>query len=507
MNNFAAGNTLGPVLKEIKSKQNSFWSKVAGKQTLALFHSVALRVPAYKDFLKKQKVHPEKIRTIEDFKFVPPVNKQNYLHLYPYEKLFWDGTIKKPLTIHSTSGSTGEATYFQRQVQFDLRREIILENFFRANEQTLQGPTLFIVTFGMGIWSAGMGIHTAAYLSVNRNNFPISIIAPGVSKIETLKILKNLAPHYKQVIIAGYPPFVKDVIDEALDLGIDTRKINMRFVFTGEAFTEELREYLATKTNIRNIFLDTMNTYGTSEFGATAVETPLSILARRLGYARRPIFKSLFGSITKTPTIAQYIPHFVNFEAENGELFLTGDSPMPLIKYQSGDNGGVMSYEQLEYALRENGIDLETQCRKYGLTSHVSRLPMVYVYERKNLTASLYGVLIYPEFIKVALFDRQLIKFLTGKFTMLTKYDKRHNQYLEINLELRKGVKFKKVFEQKTLKKIVQTLRNRSSEYNELVTNMKIRVHPTVVFWDYEYELFFAAGNKQKWVKQLKPVT
>lgn len=488
--------------QSLKNRPSDDWLKVEEKEILTLFHSASKRVPAYRDFLDKNKINPEKIKTIEDFKLLPPTNKENYFNAYPYEQLFWDGKIQKPLTIHSTSGSTGEPTYFQREYNTDLRREFIIENFFKSNELTITGPTLFIITFGMGIWSAGMGIYTAAYLSVNRNKFPISVVSPGISKVETLKVLRKLATHYKQVIIAGYPPFVKDVLDEASHEGLDVKKMNLRFVFTGETFPEEFRDYLSAEAGVKNIFLDTMNTYGTSEFGATAVETPLSIAVRRLICKDDKVFKGLLGNIAKTPTIAQYVPYFVNFECNNGELFISGDNPTPFIKYQSGDHGGVLRFSEVKETLANHGLDLEEECARIGISGDIYKLPFVYIYERKNLTASLYGVLIYPEFIKTALYDKELSKFLTGKFSMSTKYDKHQNQYLEINLELKKTQTAKPGYEEAALKKIVGALTRKSSEYKELFSNMGDRVQPRLAFWPYEHPGYFTPGNKQKWVNQ-----
>jgi len=493
-------NKLGNIISLFKNKDVDYWTKIGAKEILKLFHAASKRVPAYKDFLRKNQINPEKIKTLEDFSSVPPIDKNNYLRVYPYEQLVWDGDIKKPTTIHSTSGSTGEPTYFQRDLMSDFRREVIINNFFRYNELTISGPTLFIITFSVGIWSAGMGIYTAAYLTSNLNKYPISIISPGISKIEILKILKNIAPNFKQVIIAGYPPFVKDIIDDALHEGIDLRKFNLRFVFTGEAFSEKFRDYISDKVGIKNIFIDTMNTYGTSEFGATAVETPLSILVRRL--VNKKVFNELFGNISRVPTLAQYIPHFINFECVDGELFLTGDGPIPLIKYKSGDNGGILTYQRLEEVLSNNGIDIEKESKKLGIFKYIYKLPLVFVYERKNLTTTVYGVLIYPEFIKAALLDEQLSQFLTGKFTMIQKSNKEQDQYLEVNLELKKDIDFEKQYEEIALKRILEILIEKSSEFRELYKSLGEKVYPKIVFWPYEHHEYFTTGMKQKWVKK-----
>ena len=101
-NNYSAGR----VIKLIYSKKSLFWEKVRKDRTLKLFHEAAKRVPAYKDFLKKQNINHEKIRAFNDFQNVPTISKDNYLREYPQKLLNWDGSIGKPLVFTSTSGST-----------------------------------------------------------------------------------------------------------------------------------------------------------------------------------------------------------------------------------------------------------------------------------------------------------------------------------------------------------------------------------------------------------------
>jgi len=494
--------SVNDIIRQIQRKKSKFWLVERERMILDLFHSTSQRVPAYKDFLKRNKVNPAKVKNLKDFALVPPTDKVNYLHAYPIEKLFWEGNIKKPLTFHATSGSTGEPTYFQRDRESDLVREVIIGKFFKNDELTVKGPTLFVVTFGMGVWSAGMGIYSAAYLAGNDIKLPVSVITPGLNKAEISKILKKLAPRFKQVIIAGYPPFVKDLIDNAVHEGINIRKLNLRLIFTGEAFPEEFRDYLIEKKAVRNIYTDTMNTYGTSELGAIAVETPLSILGMRLAHKDRTIFNNLFGASVKTPTLAQYIPTFVNFECVNGELFFTGNSPAPLVKYQSGDHGGIFTYNEFAEVLGESSISIQKKSEELKISKYTSELPFVYVYERKNLATTLYGILIYPEFIKTALLDKRLNYFLTGKFTMITKYDGRNNQYLEINLELKKGLDWKKIYAKDSLRIVTDVLRKKSSEFRELSDHLRGRRLLKFVFWPYEHPKYFTLSNKHKWVKK-----
>ena len=107
----------------------TYWNRERERKALRLFHAVAYRVPAYRDFLKKNKVVPERIRTFKDFELVPPISKKTYLREYPLEKLCWDGSLKKPLVFTATSGSTGEPFYFPRNEKLDWEYSILVELF------------------------------------------------------------------------------------------------------------------------------------------------------------------------------------------------------------------------------------------------------------------------------------------------------------------------------------------------------------------------------------------
>ncbi|MEK9176910.1 MAG: hypothetical protein AAB923_01300, partial [Patescibacteria group bacterium] len=272
------------------------------------------------------------------------------------------------------------------------------------------------------------------------------------------------------------------------------------FIFTGEAFSEEFRDYLALKAHVRNVVIDTMNIYGTSELGPVAVETPLAVLTRRL--LHKSAFADLFGDIKKVPTLAQYVPNLVNFECVDGELYFTGDDAIPLMRYQSGDHGGLFTFQEVRDILARNDIDIMKAASRAGISRHVSELPFVYVYERKNLVTTLYGALIYPEYFRAALLSRGLHRFITGKFSMVQRYDKNQDQYIEVNIELRRNVASKKIIEREVLKKVVEALKERSSEFTELYKNLRERVYPKLVFWPYEHPQYFTPGTKQQWVKK-----
>ena len=172
----------------LKTKPGKYWQHRGEKKTLKLFHEMADRVPAYKDFLKKSGVKPKLIKSIGDFKNVPLTSKENYLQSYPLQKLAWDGNFKKQRwTISSTSGSTGEPFYFPRtseqEAQFTLTSEMMLMEYFEIDRFS----TLFIDCFALGVWIGGMFMNQIIKNIMAAGTYNMSLITPGADKVETLK--------------------------------------------------------------------------------------------------------------------------------------------------------------------------------------------------------------------------------------------------------------------------------------------------------------------------------
>lgn len=493
-------DTPSKILGDISDKDSNFWMHEREQTALRVFHTAAQCVPAYKDFLKKNRVKPSDIKTFKDFQEkVPVTSKKNYLLQYSLDQLSLGGHLIKPLVFTSTSGSTGEPFYFSRGNELDWQSSIAHELYFRNGTHGTNKSTLVIICFGMGVWIGGL-ITYQAFKLLGERGYPISIITPGINKEEIFKTLKKLAPNFEQVILAGYAPFIKDIVDEA-----SSRKIvfkNVRLLFAAEAFTENFRDYLAKKTSINNVLLDTMNIYGSADIGTMAFETPLSILVRRLAIKKRKLFSDIFTFVHKTPTLAQYNPSFIVFESPKGEILLTGNNSLPLVRYSIGDHGGQYSYREIEEKCREHGVNITNEAEKASIENKLYQLPFVYVYERMDFSTTLYGLQIYPETIKEVLIKKPFSNYLTGKMTLVTRFDNNQNQYLEINLELQRNKNAGTLLKKHLLSKVVENLRNKSSEFHELSNYLKEKADPKLIFWSCEDPLHFKPGVKQKWVKK-----
>ena len=85
---------------------------------------------------------------------------------------------------------------------------------------------------------------------------------------------------------------------------------------------------------------------------------------------------------------------------------------------------------------------------------------------------------------------------------MFTRFDRRHNEYLEINIELKPGIRPTKKLKQVVGKVVGESLLKYNAEHRNNATLMPGKVNPRIILWSHEHPLHFKPGTKQKWVKQ-----
>src|SRR5690349_4861961 len=247
------------------------------KAALNLFYQTAKEVPAYGDFLQKHGVHYKKIKTIEDFgKYVPVTNKQNYISQYPLHMLSPKGDLFSNQVIAASSGTTGLPFFWPRGPIQDAEGIELHEKIYRDIFQANKLKTLVVVCFSMGEWVAGLFTATST-LGVASKGYKINVVTPGLERASAVKSIQTLGHYYDQIIIAGYPPFLKDVLDECVQSGIDWSKLNVKLLMAGEGISEEWRDYVLKEVRASNPLTDAINIYGSADATMLGHETPASI--------------------------------------------------------------------------------------------------------------------------------------------------------------------------------------------------------------------------------------
>lgn len=301
----------------------------------------------------------------------------------------------------------------------------------------------------------------------------------------------------------GYPPFIKDVVDEAENYDIDWKKYNLKVLTATEGYSEKFREYLIKKLSIKNRYKDILNIYGSVELGTMSHETPISNLIRKISLDKPEIFKMLFPHADEVPTLAQYYPNIVFFEEINGEVVASGyGSSFPLIRYRFRDRGGVIPFKDMVNKLKKLGIDIIKLAKQENISNTVFKLPFVYVYGRSDFVVIVRGANIYPENIRSGLIDDLLEDFVTGKFCMRKAENKKFEEYLEINIELKRNVKADVKLKDRITEILLNSLKNKNSEFNYLFNTEGVKLTPKVILYKYEHPKYFSQGIKQTWIKK-----
>ncbi|AFZ34715.1 hypothetical protein Sta7437_1144 [Stanieria cyanosphaera PCC 7437] len=466
----------------------------ADKQILDLFHEVANTVPAYQAFLKENQIEPQSIQTLADFQNLPLLTKENYIKKYPLSELCRQGLLEQCDTIAVSSGSTGEPTFWPRFLSDEFQITTRFEQIFYDSFQADTRSTLAVVCFSLGTWVGGM-YTTNCCRHLAAKGYPITVVTPGNNKIEIFRVIKQLSPCFDQVVLLGYPPFLKDIIDSGIAEGINWQEYSLKLVMAGEVFSEEWRSLIAERIGSTNPCFDFASLYGTADAGVLGNETPLSICIRRF-FAHNPTeAKTMFGE-SRLPTLVQFDPTSRYFETRHNTLLFSGDNGIPLIRYHIADTGGIIPYEQMWQFLQQHGFDplAELQSER-----GINAFPFVYIFGRSAFTVSYYGANIYPENIHVGLEQPGIRDWVTGKFVMEVREKEDQNRYLSIVVELAPNIKANENMENAIAFAIYTQLLRLNSEFaNYVPTQSQL---PQVALLPFCEPNYFPAGVKHRYTR------
>lgn len=475
---------------------------------IALFQNVAATVPAYQSFLAENNINPASIQTWEEFQKLPLITKDNYLRRYPLAELCRGGKLATCDFIAVSSGSTGKPTFWPRFISDELQIATRFEQIFYDSFWADTRSTLAVICFALGTWVGGMyTANCCRYLA--SKGYPVTVVTPGNNKTEIFRVVRELGSDFEQVVLLGYPPFVKDVIDSGIASGVEWQKYRIKMVFAGEVFSEEWRSLVGDRTNSDNLYYNSASLYGTADAGVLGNETPLSICIRRFLANNPEAARNLFGE-SRLPTLVQYDPKSRFFEVnEGGTLLFSGDNGIPLIRYHISDNGGLISYEAMLNFLAEWGFNPVAHLQQAAaLTSSqnsefprgIRRLPFVYVFGRSHFTVSYFGANIYPENVTVGLEVPGIREWVTGKFVLQVKEDSDRNLFLSVVVELAPQVEGDGEKERAIASSILSQLQRLNSEFaNYVPPEYQLPVVTLTATGDAEY---FPAGVKHRYTRQ-----
>lgn len=458
------------------------WLKLGQENVLELFHAASTRIPAYQNFLKEHDFDPTSIQTLDDLNKIPVTNKENYIDKYPLEQLVWDGNLSSGVVLNSSSGTMGKSYFWPCDVEETLQSaeiyEYIFRNFFDLDNQ----KTLLVICFGMGTWIAGSYTFVASHIVSCKGN-DLTIVTPGLDKNSTLRILQEVAPKFQQVILAGIPSIIKDLVDAWVRTKVDIPLV-VRYFLAGEGFSEVWREYIQTKTKAAGVF----SILGSADAGLMAFETNLTQALRR--QAQDPNTCHQLFQRSRVPAVFQFIPTHRYFEMNQGELLITARRALPLIRYNLHDEGGVIYPEDLDRLIN---IDLTTKSNKSAV-----KLPVVYVFGRGKFATSLYGLTIYPEDVQTVLLNPEVSPYVTGRFSLSCEDNNNFEPQLRIDVELSDGSLPDDRLAFNLASLFVNITRANRSEYNHMYEEFGDKASPRIILHSYGAEPLFPLNSLQK---------
>jgi phenylacetate-CoA ligase len=368
--------------------------------------------------------------------------------------------------IAASSGSTGQPTFWPRSLRDELAIATRFEQIFHDSFQADTQPTLAVICFTLGTWVGGM--YTAnCCRHLASKGYPLTVITPGNNKTEILRVVQELGSLFAQVVLLGYPPFLKDVIDSGMAQGIEWQRYRLKLVMAGEVFSEEWRNLVGKRAGATSFCYDSASLYGTADAGVLGNETPLSICIRRFLANHPDVAHTLFGE-SRLPTLVQYDPLSRFFETLEGTLLFSGNNGIPLLRYHIADQGGLISYPAMLQFLKTWGFDPLAALKAEGERG-IHPLPFVYVFGRSHFTVSYFGANIYPENVTVGLEQPEISAWVTGKFVLQVQSDADQNRFLSVVVELAPGVSADQEKQQAIASSILYYLQRLNSEFANYV--------------------------------------
>ncbi|MEK6715750.1 MAG: hypothetical protein AABY43_06910 [Candidatus Omnitrophota bacterium] len=372
------------------------------KKVLSVFKNAAKNIPAYKEILAAHNVSPEEIYDIYDFRRkVPVLDKQKVFTAYMgrVEKLCNTAYFSDISEIVSSSGHSGLFSYGlnnrSAQRRFTEFSDVMLDYTFGISDK----KTLLINALPMGI-------------KINSDYLAAANTGPRDDTI--ICLLNEFASKFEQVIIAADNNFAKNMLEDAICLGVDIKKTKIHLILGEEILAENIRSYLAyllgqDLDRPDSAFIG--SSFGIAELGLNLMfETKETISLRRQMQKDEPY--------KMCPEIFHYFPTRIYIEelkSENDrELVMTNldeNAVLPLIRYNTKDCGRVI--------VRNPELSID--------------LPVVELYDRDKFMTS-GGAIIMPQLIEEALFSDFSIPPYITKYFRLSNI----NSKLNIDIQLKK---------------------------------------------------------------------
>jgi len=471
----------------------AIWQQLGEQKALENFQIIAKAVPAYKDFLKKHSINPEDIKTIEDFKKIPPTNKENYFKSYPLNDLLMGGNLHHSSVIHYSSGSSGKSFFWPKTKTQDLASYKGMEMLYKIYFDLGKVNNLFINCYGMGPWTAAEMVHSATKMMAEKD-LKISIISPGTNQELFFEIFQGLADQFDQIIIGGYSSFLRDLVHEGVKRGIDFRRYKIKLLSGGEKYSENWRQFMTQHLGLKDPYKSVAAVLGSSEVGVGAISTPFVDYMRIFLASDEVAAQKLFKR-SDLPSLVQYIPPARHIEIIDGNIVITSMGNIPLVRYDTKDSGQIYSVEEFLSAIPDS-------CKEDYLALKedvgIPNLPILAIHGRADKTIILFGANIYPEQLTYIAELPELDKYLTGRFFAEKAETEDADVFFRLVLELKNGIVPSDQIKNEISTHLVKYLAEVNSEYAHILGSVGSKAKPKIELREYASDNFMSASGKNK---------
>ena len=269
-------------------------------------------VEHYRKVYDQAGVHPSDIRSLEDLRKFPFLNKSDLRDHYPFG--LFAVPRERVVRIHASSGTTGKPTvvgYTQRDI--DTWAGLVARSIFAAGGRS---GDIVHVAYGYGLFTGGLGAHYGA------ERLGCSVVP--VSGGQTEKQVQLIIDFQPRVIMVT-PSYMLTIAEEFERRGLDSAGCSLQVgIFGAEPWTGSMRSEIE-----RRMGIDAVDIYGLSEVmgpgvGNECIETKDGLV----------LWEDHFYPEIIDPDSGEVLP-----DGEEGELVLTSltKEALPVIRYRTRD--------------------------------------------------------------------------------------------------------------------------------------------------------------------------
>ena len=282
---------------------------------------VYCNVPFYGERMQKAGIEPGDIKSLEDLKKLPFINKEDLRDTYPYE--LFAVPMSDIVRIHASSGTTGKQTVVgYTRSDLDSWSEVVARSLCSAGANK---ASIVQIAYGYGLFTGGLGLHYGAE-KIGASVIPIS----GGNTKRQLMVMKD----FGTTILACTPSYALNMAETMEEMGIRKGDLKLKAgIFGAEPWSDNMRKEIEERLGILAIDI-----YGLSEIMGPGVSVECTC---RNGLH---IQEDHFIPEIINPQTQEVLP-----EGTTGELVFTTITKegTPLIRYRTHDVSS-LKYEKCE---------------------------------------------------------------------------------------------------------------------------------------------------------------